>query len=188
MPTLFTHGIAGVLLGSGAVKPAHWKILLIGALCAVLPDLDSISFLLGIPYANMFGHRGFSHSIVFAAMVSILAALLLQRGRPLLSKGSLGYALLFFIITMSHSIFDALTSGGLGVAFFAPFSGKRYFFDFRPIAVAPVNVFRFFTGRHAKILSTELLWVWIPCLTVAITGMMVRSALRGKAPMKDRHL
>nr|HRC76832.1 rhodanese-like domain-containing protein [Kouleothrix sp.] len=32
-----------------------------------------------------------------------------------------------------HGVLDAMTDGGLGVAFFAPFSATRYFFPFRPI-------------------------------------------------------
>jgi hypothetical protein len=39
----------------------------------------------------------------------------------------------FFVVTASHGALDAMTDGGLGIAFFAPFDNTRYFFPFRPI-------------------------------------------------------
>jgi inner membrane protein len=41
----------------------------------MLPDLDVVTFKLGIPYASPWGHRGISHSLLLA----LLAALLLSR-------------------------------------------------------------------------------------------------------------
>ena len=38
-----------------------------------------------------------------------------------------------FLSTLSHSVFDALTNRGLGVAFFWPVSSERYFFPFHPV-------------------------------------------------------
>lgn len=71
-----------------------------------------------------------------------------------------------FVITVSHGILDAMTNGGLGVAFFAPFDTQRYFFIWRPIQVSPLGVRRFFTWRGLGILSSEILWVWLPCLAL----------------------
>lgn len=39
--------------------------------CAVLPDIDSIGFALGIPYGSLFGHRGLTHSLLFALITGV---------------------------------------------------------------------------------------------------------------------
>ena len=43
-------------------------------LAARLPDFDVVAFKLGIAYHDAFGHRGFSHSLLFAAILGALAA------------------------------------------------------------------------------------------------------------------
>jgi len=54
---------------------------------------------------------------------------------------------------------DAMTDGGLGVAFFAPFDNHRYFLPWTPIRVSPTGVGRFFTDRGLVVLQSELLWI-----------------------------
>ena len=75
----------------------------------------------------------------------------------------------FFAVTASHPILDAMTNGGLGVAFFAPFDNSRYFLPWRPIEVSPIGVRAFFTLRGLTVLQSEFIWIWIPSLT----GMVV---------------
>jgi inner membrane protein len=57
-----------------------WPLLALGVVLSVLPDVDAVGFRLGIPYASPFGHRGFTHSIAFAALA---AALFIPFARPL---------------------------------------------------------------------------------------------------------
>jgi inner membrane protein len=52
--------------------------------------------------------------------------------------------LYFFLSAASHGLLDALTDGGLGVAFFSPFEQTRYFFPVRPVAVSPIGIREFF--------------------------------------------
>ena len=67
----------------------------------------------------------------------------------------------------SHGVLDALTNGGRGVAFFAPFSARRWHFDIRPIEVSPIGVREFFfTGRGLEVIANELLWLWVPSLVL----------------------
>jgi inner membrane protein len=73
---------------------------------------------------------------------------------------------LLFLCTASHGVFDAMTSGGLGVAFFAPFDETRYFFPWRPIRVSPIG-FGFFSRRGLAVLLSEIVWLWLPALFVA---------------------
>ncbi len=44
----------------------HPRLWLVGAACTVVPDLDAIGFFLGVRYASLLGHRGLSHSLLFA--------------------------------------------------------------------------------------------------------------------------
>lgn len=120
------------------------------------------------------GHRGLSHSFAFAA---VLAALAMPLAR---SKGEPGWGRLWtylFLATASHGVLDALTDGGLGIAFFAPCDETRYFFPFRPIKVSPIGA-GFFSLRGLVVIASELLWVWLPSL--ALAGMA--AAARKKAP------
>ena len=54
----------------------------------------------------------------------------------------------------SHGVLDALTDGGSGVAFLAPFDDTRYFFPWRPIRVSPFWG-GFFTPRGLETVTSE---------------------------------
>jgi membrane-bound metal-dependent hydrolase YbcI (DUF457 family) len=60
-------------------------------------------------------------------------------------------------VTASHGVLDAMTDGGLGIAFFAPFDNTRYFFPFRPVKVSPIGL-SFFSARGLDVIWSELLW------------------------------
>jgi inner membrane protein len=67
----------------------------------------------------------------------------------------------FAAAMISHALLDALTDGGLGVAFFSPLTDRRYFLPWRPIRVSPIGRAAFSRwGAHA--LLSEVLWVWLP--------------------------
>jgi inner membrane protein len=50
-----------------------------------------------------------------------------------------------------------LTSGGLGIALFAPFDNTRYFYSFTPIKVSPIGVEAFFSARGLAVLKSEFI-------------------------------
>lgn len=83
-----------------------------------------------------------------------------------------------FLATASHGALDAMTDGGLGVAFFAPFDPDRYFFPWRPIRVSPISIGRFFSPRGLAILENEARVVWIPAAALWLTAIAVRRGLR----------
>jgi inner membrane protein len=83
-----------------------------------------------------------------------------------------------FMATASHGLLDAMTKGGLGVAFFSPFDNTRYFLPWRPILVSPISVTRFFTPRGFAIAQNEFLWIWIPAILLASGAWMVRRSDR----------
>src|SRR5579871_6738063 len=127
------------------------------ALVACLPDVDVIGFHFGVHYGDLWGHRGMTHSLLFAAVVGVLAA---ARFRPDWRRDGWKLALVLVLIAASHGFLDAFTDGGLGVAFFSPFDRTRRFFPWRPIAVSPIGAKNFFTQRGLDVLWSEVRWVW----------------------------
>lgn len=158
MPTIFAHGAFGFtaakLFRGAAATPSLW---LTSIALAILPDADALLMPL-IPYRHPLGHRGFTHSLFFAACCGIVSAWSLRRVEPSIPWPRL--ALFFALVTASHGFFDAMTTGGLGVAFFAPFDNTRYFFPYRPIPVSPLSAQAFLTARGLRVLGWELGLFW----------------------------
>ncbi len=77
--------------------------------------------------------------------------------------------------TASHSILDAMTTGGKGVAFFSPFNNTRFFFPWRPIKVSPLGIMKFFSERGLKVIYSELIWIGIPSALYIIITSLVKS-------------
>ena len=101
-----------------------------------LPDADVIGFQFGIRYADEWGHRGASHSLMFAVAVGIAVGLL----APLFKWPALRTAIAAILVVASHPLLDTLTNGGLGIALFWPFDHARYFAPWRPIPVSPIGL------------------------------------------------
>ena len=71
MASAFSHGIVALAMGKAfESKELSWRELSLGALCSALPDLDVMGFYFGIQYGDVWGHRGMTHSIVFAALLA----------------------------------------------------------------------------------------------------------------------
>lgn len=161
MPSAFGHALFASVLGASFRAPRI--VIAAAAFCAVAPDFDVVAFRFGVPYDAPLGHRGFSHSLLFALLLGGAGALLIRaflRGsaRPPLARTFI----LLALATGSHGFFDALTNGGLGIAFFSPFDHTRYFFPWRPIAVSPLSLARFFSAHGLDVLKSEVLWLGVP--------------------------
>jgi inner membrane protein len=179
MASAFTHAIVGFAAAVAyAGTPTPRRLWLLAAGVSVLPDADVIGFPLGVRYASLLGHRGLSHSLAFAAALGIVVTTLAFRELRVGSGAWWGRSLFFAAVTASHGALDALTNGGLGVAFFAPFELKRYFFPFRPIVVSPVDARRFVGAWAARVLASEVRWVWIPTLALLLAALALRKVLR----------
>ncbi len=173
MPTIFSHAIFAAATGKAAVsKSVSVWFWILTALCAIVPDFDVVGFSFGINYGSMFGHRGFTHSIVFALLFGSFVAFLVNK---FLNTGFSIFLLIiyFSLATFSHPFFDMFTDGGLGVALFAPFSGERYFFPWRPIQVSPIGL-EFFSERGISVILSEIVWVWIPAFFVLLLMTIFR--------------
>jgi inner membrane protein len=143
------------------------------ASCSLIPDLDIIGFRFGIPYGDFWGHRGFRYSLLFAALLASTVVIVgFRRIEPGLGRFALW--VYFFLATASHGFLDAMTDGGLGVAFFAPFDVHRYLLPWTPIRVSPIGFARFFTDRGLAVLPSELLWIWLPAAILAVSAWLLR--------------
>lgn len=180
MASAFSHAIASVAIGSvNFQSDKTWKYWLLGAFCAVIPDADAIGFWMGVPYDSLWGHRGITHSFFFALLLAaVVMALFYGKEKPF-SKAWWALYITFFATTASHPLLDACTTGGLGVAFFAPFYDARYFFPWKVIKVSPISVTRFFSNKGIQVLKSEFMWVWIPSLLIIFTANMIKR-LRGR--------
>lgn len=174
MASAFSHAIASIGIGKLATL-AGWKgeqpwsnkkFWLLLMFCAVVPDADAIGFKLGIAYESLWGHRGITHSFFFAALLALSITYFFYSEEKTGSKRWLLLILAFFLSTASHAILDAMTTGGLGVAFFAPFDNTRYFFPFRPIKVSPIGITQFFSEWGWRVIKSEVVWVWFPTAMV----------------------
>ncbi len=175
MASAFTHAIAAVAIGKvSMVKKTSLKFWVLIIFCAVIPDIDAIGFWMGVPYDSMFGHRGITHSLFFALLLAFTVTWFFYREEKTFSRRWWILLAVFFVAGASHGFLDAMTTGGRGVAFFAPFNDARYFFAFRPIKVSPISITRFFSERGWEILKSEFVWVWIPSFIVMGIAMVIK--------------
>jgi inner membrane protein len=175
VPSSFTHAFAALALGkvsTGEKMPKRFWVL--SAFCAVVLDVDAISsFAFRIHGHTQFDHRGITHSLLFALLLALLVVWLGFRKTQGFAKDWWKLLIYFFIVTASHGLLDALTNGGSGVAFFAPFDTTRYFFSWRPIEVSPMGL-RFFSSRGLDVLGSEFVWVWIPAALLVAASWLYR--------------
>nr|WP_313226892.1 metal-dependent hydrolase [Stenotrophomonas pavanii] len=185
MPSIITHAAVPLALwcaaDRGRIPP---RLLAAGVIAAMLPDADVLAFALHIPYADAFGHRGASHSLLFASVLAALAAVLafFGSGRPWSAvscqptvASTVQAAVFVFICAASHPLLDAMTSGGLGVALAWPWSEQRFFAPWRPIRVSPFAP-QFFSARGLATLVSELRWVWLPLAGAVVAWKLIQPA------------
>ena len=139
MPSSLSHAMVAVTVGS-LVAPRELirPFLIIGATCAVLPDIDAI----GRPFygvtgdlQTLGGHRGFTHSITFAALLGIVVSSVTAIDRRWRGQ-RIRLAVFIAIATALHGVLDLFTSIGAStspVQFFSPFSTHGYALSRHPI-------------------------------------------------------
>jgi inner membrane protein len=169
MASAFSHAVV-----AGAIGTAFWqagmppRLWALGVLYSVAPDFDFIGFRLGIEYGDLLGHRGLTHSLAFAAAMAAIGV------SAFVEHKWVAWWYLFLSMA-SHGVLDAMTDGGLGIAFFSPFSNARYFLPWRPIAVSPIGITEFFSQRGLEVLRSELKWIWLPSGVFAVLALAVNA-------------
>lgn len=136
MASVLGHSMCGIISGNlfqMSLEPRRKRWLV--ALCvliAFLPDLDVIVYMVLRP-TGMTPHRGFSHSLAFAFLVTAVTFLLTYRSFPvpksrlLLSYGS---------SAVSAPLLDYFMGAGPKIPFFAPFWDEGFLFPLRVIPTA----------------------------------------------------
>ena len=171
MASLITHPLVPLVMAVAVgSKIVSWRLLLIGVLLSITPDLDVVAFRLGIPYEDPLGHRGFTHSLAAALLVAMAVTPL----APLLRATHVATFAFLFLSMASHGVLDAFTRQGIGVAFFWPFEDARYFFPLHPVESSPVSIRRFLEVRAGAVLRSEALWIWLPLTWFGVLAYAVR--------------
>lgn len=160
MATFISHPLFGAgasyILHRSHPKKFSRRFILLSTLCQWLPDIDTVAYLFAIDEQHPLGHRGLTHSGIFALMLAYVVMAIFYR--PLKSNRLQwwGYYTWFFLITLSHSLFDALVNSSLGIAFFWPVDTQRYLFDWKPLMDVPIQFSELFGFRfwHAQ---------WVEC-------------------------
>lgn len=163
LATVITHAIAASALATVAPKElSRARLVIVLGVLAMIPDLDVIGFHYGILYADALGHRGFTHSILFATIAAVVTPFIAFSKLRVLRRPWWIVVGLAFIATLSHGVIDSFSDAGLGVGFFIPFDDTRFFAPWRPLATSPLSISAFINGPAARILMNEFYWVGIP--------------------------
>lgn len=145
---------------------------LAAALGGLLPDIDHPESVIGrrvriisVPLASIFGHRGFTHSLLAVALIGAIAVHLTLQGQSLLLPICVGY--------LSHLLGDALSASG--VPLLHPWSRKRYKWRVLPVnslqetaVVAVVFVVVLIGGAGQALIQHEIaklpseMQAWLP--------------------------
>ena len=171
MATIFTHAL--VVLTAGRISGQQRRIMVCGVALALLPDVDVAGLPFGIPHEDWFGHRGFTHSLVFAFVTAAAATCITLRDTRLGPAAWRNTLIFLFACAASHGLLDAMTNGGSGIAFFSPFSNARYFLPWRPVEVSPIGR-DFFSSDGLDTLASEARWLWLPCAAAWLAYRLVR--------------
>jgi inner membrane protein len=135
---------------------------------SLLPDLDVVGFRLGVHYEDPWGHRGATHSLVFALGVALIALGVAKAAR----LPALRTALITLVVVSSHPLLDTLTDGGLGCALLWPFSDERFFAPWTPLPVAPIGR-AFLSARGVRVAAVEVMAL-SPLLAYALWPVVAR--------------
>jgi inner membrane protein len=181
MPSIISHTAPVICVGLalGRVN-VPWRLLAAGLVFSILPDLDVVGVHYSVAYGDAFGHRGLTHSIVFALGSGLSVALL----APFLRYERNAAFIVCSGAVATHILLDSMTNGGLGVALSWPFSKERFFFPWRPIEVSPFPPQFFLFESGLEVLRSEALYVWLPSFcAMALIGLIrwLRAASPGRA-------
>ena len=123
-----THLALGACMGEAfAGKTVGKKAMLWGAMAQSIPDIDFISSFWMDTSSGLLAHRGFTHSILFCAVITPLFALLAERWHRPHNISLQKWILFFGAVIFIHIFIDAFNNYGVG--WFEPFSHERISFN-----------------------------------------------------------
>jgi inner membrane protein len=146
---------------------------------SLLPDLDILPLAFGVRDAGLYGHRGITHTWIFAAVVAAVAWVIFRKGR-----NPLRVAVLTFMTVASHGILDASTTDSRGIHLLWPLISERMVMPIRPIPVAPSGI-EFLSWRGIQVSMVELLY-FLPLGILALWKAPIRQFLKSRNPTLAR--
>ena len=123
-----THIALGACMGEAFLdRKLGKKAMVWGALAQSVPDVDFIaSFWMDTP-SNLLAHRGFTHSFLFVAIISVFFALMAERWHRPHNISFRKWLQFFAGVIFAHVFIDAFNNYGVG--WFEPFSHQRISFN-----------------------------------------------------------
>lgn len=123
-----THIVLGACIGEAMLgKKIGKRAMLLGAVAQSVPDIDFLASFWLDTAEDLLVHRGFTHSILFAILVTPLLALLAERLHRPHNISFKMWILFFGIEIFIHIFLDAFNNYGVG--WFEPFSHARISFN-----------------------------------------------------------
>lgn len=129
---------------------------------ALLPDLDYLGVMMGVPDAGPCGHRGATHSLIPPLVVAAIGAVVAAR----LALPRWRTAVLCGLAVGSHALLDAMTVGSRGVPLLWPLSFTRFEMPWRPIPNAPCGLD--YLSREGLRVAVIELFQFLPLVLLAL--------------------
>lgn len=119
-----THIAIGACMGElFAGKKIGRRAMFLGAVAQSVPDIDFLASFWLDTSENLLAHRGFTHSIVFAFLISPVLGLLAERWRRPHDITWARWTIFFLAQSLIHLLIDGMNAYGVG--WFEPFSHYR---------------------------------------------------------------
>jgi len=123
-----THIALGACMGEAFLdRKLGKKAMLWGALAQSVPDIDFIASFWMNTSNNLLAHRGFTHSLLFVAIISVFFALMAERWHRPHNISFRKWLQFFAGVIFAHVFIDAFNNYGVG--WFEPFSHTRISFN-----------------------------------------------------------
>jgi inner membrane protein len=156
------------------------RVISMGAFGAMglAPDADALLVAFGSDYHGQFGHRGLTHSMIFAVALSVATFFVARRygTKPWFS------AFLALVAVGSHGLLDSMTYRTRGIPFMLPFSDERFQLPWRMIPPAPFGE-HFLSRRGLDVMMIEMIY-FLP-LTVVAVGPSLGTLRRWFGGLRD---
>jgi inner membrane protein len=123
-----THIALGALVGEAFLgKQLGKRAMAWGAVAQSIPDIDFVASFFLDTTSNLLAHRGFTHSFLFAVMLTPLLAIIANRWHRSHLITTKTWITFFSISILIHLLLDSLNAYGVG--WFEPFSHERISFN-----------------------------------------------------------
>ncbi|GAB2760267.1 metal-dependent hydrolase [Salinimicrobium soli] len=147
-----TQIVLGAAVGEAVLgRKVGNKAMLYGAIAGTIPDLDALATQFTDTITAIEVHRGFSHSIVFAALASPVFGYLISKIERKTGVGWKDWSLLMFWGLFTHPILDSFTTWGTQL--FWPLDIRLAFksvFVIDPLYTVPFLIFLILAMRQKR--------------------------------------